>query len=644
MCGIAGMLAPRDGAPVIEEQLRSMCQALIPRGPDSDGYFVEAEVGLGIRRLAIIDLETGDQPFFNEDRSVVSVCNGEIYNYRALRARLESQGHQFRSQCDVEVIPHLYEERGVDFIAELNGQFAFALFDRRRRRLLLARDQVGIAPLFYTQVGDTLLFGSEIKSLLAHPGVRREVHLTGLDQILCFPGMVSPHTAFEGIYAVQPGHFISYDADPSFAKNGGQAGGGHDPRVFQTCYWDMTYPTEEESAAAQASSGYSDRDYVDRLEELLIEAVRLRLNADVPVGFYLSGGLDSSLIGALIKHCSNEQRHSFSIGFTEDAIDERSHQRMMVERLGSLHHETIFDWYHISDRLSDAVLRAESPLKETYNTCSLALSAAVREQGMKVVLTGEGADEMFAGYVGYRFDKERAEKAQDDWPDPEKMLEDQEREQLWGDPDFFYEKEQHAFRETRQALYSDAVNQGFHQMDALHSRPVRLDRLAGRHRVHKRSYLDFKLRLSDHLLADHGDRVAYAHSVEARYPILDLDVLEFAKQIPPHLKLNGWTEKYILKEIGRRHLPGAITDREKFSFVAPGSPFLLRQNVPWIQDLLSYERIRRQGYFNPDTVERLKKMYGREGFRLNVPFETDLLIVVITFGLFLDLFNLPDLN
>lgn len=620
MCGISGILAHDGQQPIDRDVLQAMTSAMHHRGPDSDGYHLAPGIGLGFRRLSIIDLHGGNQPFYSGDRQVVSVCNGEIYNYRELRKQLEDRGKHFISACDVEVLPHLYEEHGTDFIPRLNGQFAFALFDQRRRRLILARDHVGIAPLFYTRVDGQLLFASEIKALLRHPGVRRRVNLRGLDQILCFPGLVSPTTMFEGINALEPGHFLEIE-------------GEHERKVR---YWDMTYPREHEPQERR-----SEERWAEELEELLRDAVRLRLNADVPVGFYLSGGLDSSLIGALIRQCSGEKRHSFSIGFSEVDIDERRHQRLMAEFLGSIHHETVFDWSHIGASFRDAVYFAESPLKETYNTCSLALSRSVAEQGMKVVLTGEGADELFAGYVGYRFDAQRAGDA-DDWSDPERMLAAQHQQQLWGDANFFYEKDMYAFREVRQALYSEGLCARFGSFDCTERSPVDLSQLDGRHPVHKRSYLDFKLRLSDHLVADHGDRVAYANSVEARYPFLDPRVLDFAKRIPPSLKLNGLVEKYLLKRIAARHLPEAIVNREKFSFVAPGSPYLLQQNIPWLEDLLAPERIARQGYFNPDVVARLVRRYRQPGFKLNVPFESDLLIVVISFCLFLDLFELPD--
>lgn len=619
MCGIAGIFDLKGDASIDQELLEKMTEPLYHRGPDDAGYHVSDGVGLGFRRLSIIDLEGGNQPFYSHGRDVVSVCNGELYNFRDFRIALANKGVRFVSSCDVEILPHLYEHYGTDFIHDLNGQFAFAIFDKRERSLILARDHAGIAPLFYTRVGDQVIFASEIKAILQHPAVQRRVNLRGLDQILCFPGMVSPTTMFDGIKALKPGHYLKVNAH----------------EMHEVCYWDITYPREGE-----LDYSASEESYAEGLEDVLKKAVSLRLNADVPVGFYLSGGLDSSLIGALIKDLSPEQRHSFSIGFSQQEIDERRHQMMMVEQLGSIHHETVFDWQHISDAFRDAVYYAESPLKETYNTCSLALSRAVSQQNMKVVLTGEGADELLAGYVGYRFDAQRG--GEDAWDDPEAMLEAQEREQLWGDEDFFYEKNQYAFRDVRRALYSNSLNEALDDFDATQSQPVSHEALDGRHPIHKRSYLDFKLRLSDHLIADHGDRVAYANSVEARYPFLDPNVMDYVKTIPPHFKLNGMTEKYLLKKVARRYLPSAIIDREKFSFVAPGSPFLIQQNIPWINDLLSYDRIKAQGYFNPDTIERLKQQYSQPGFRLNVPFDSDLLIVVISFGLFLDLFNMPN--
>jgi len=289
------------------------------------------------------------------------------------------------------------------------------------------------------------------------------------------------------------------------------------------------------------------------------------------------------------------------------------------------------------------IYHSECPVKETYNTCSLALSAAAQSNGVRVVLNGEGADEMFAGYEGYRFDQFRIKNGRK-LDDLETMLEDEVREKLWGDKDLFYEKDQLAFRETKQALYSAQLNEAFEEFDCLNFPLVNTDRLRGRHFVHQRSYLDFKLRLAAHLIADHGDRMAMANSVEARYPFLDIDLIEFSRHIPPDLKLHGFTEKYVLRKVAEGLVPRSVTQRQKFGFHAPGSPYLLQQGVEWINDLLSYERIKRQGYFNPEVVERLKAKYSKPGFKLNLPLEDDFLIVVITFSLFCEIFNMPTLN
>lgn len=621
MCGIVGIFHPGAGAPVASALLSAMADTLRHRGPDDSGFFTGRGIGLGFRRLSIIDLTTGNQPMFSADGSVVSICNGEIYNYQELRRHLEARGHRFRTLSDTEVLPALYLEFGPDFVTRLNGQFAFALYDKRRRRLMLARDHVGIAPLFYTtEAGGAVVFGSEIKALLKHPGVSRRVDLTGLDQILTFPGPVSPHTVFAGISSLPPGHRLLIDA------------GG---RTLEP-YWDLDYPPLE-----QAETGRPLADCLEELDEALRRAVRYRLQADVPVGVYVSGGLDSSLIAALVGRLSPAvQRHSFSIGFTDHAIDERRYQRLMASRLGTLHHETEIGPAAICNRLHDIVVHAEAPLRESYDACSLILSGMVHDAGLKVVLTGEGADELFAGYVGYRLDRRRLAEEEDPL-DLEAMLEAQLRERLWGDPQFFYEKTYHAHGELKAVLYAAAVRERFGEFDCLARPPVDRAKLAGRHHIHKRSYLDFKLRMADHLLADHGDRVALANSVEARYPFLDIDVIDAVRRIPPSLMLHGDQEKYVLKQLARRYLPSEIVDRQKFSFVAPGSPELLRQKLPWVEDLLSYDRIKRQGYFDPDTVEHLKKTYRAPGFHVNQTFDDDLLMVVLTFGILLDAFHLP---
>jgi asparagine synthase (glutamine-hydrolysing) len=599
-----------------------MTETMVHRGPDSSGYFNERDVGLGFQRLCIIDPVGGDQPLYNEDESVVLVCNGEIYNYRELRKMLIQKGHAFRTNSDVEVILHLYEEEGTEFLNQLNGQFAFALYDRRKKRLLLARDHFGVNPLHFTVVDGTLVFASEVKAILEHPSVRREVDLTGLDQVFSFPGLISPRTMFKGIESLKSGHTLVVE----------------NSNVKITEYWDLDFPKIGELTYEQP-----EEKYVADLKQLFTQSIGYRLQADVPVGFYLSGGLDSSMIAAMIHQLGSDiDRHSFSITFGDASISESKHQNMMAEHVNSVHHDIRFGWSEIAERLRSMIYHCECPVKESYNTCSMALSEAAKNHGITVILTGEGADEMFAGYVGYRFDQFGLRNSQT--YDLETIMEEELRERLWGDKNLFYEIDQYAFRETKNALYSSGVNELYDDFECINFELVNKERLRDRHFIHQRSYLDFKLRLSDHLISDHGDRMALANSVEARYPFLDIDLVEFSKRVPPELKLNQFTEKYILKKVASGMVPQEIINREKFGFHAPGSPYLLQQNIEWINDLLSPELIKRQGYFNPATVERLRRQYMQPGFKVNLPFESDLLMIVLSFGIFLDLFKLPNFS
>jgi asparagine synthase (glutamine-hydrolysing) len=623
LCGITGVFDLRKRAAIDPAVLRSMADAIVHRGPDDATYTIVDSLGLGFKRLSIIDLAHGQQPFYNQDQSVVMICNGEIYNYKELRAELVSKGYKFKTHCDVEIVVHMYDEYGPGFVSRLNGQFAYCLYDKKTNELFLARDHFGICPAFYTVADGYFIFGSEIKAILKHPSVKRAVNLTALDQLFSFPGIVSPTTFFKDIISVKPGYFLKIK----------------DGEISHHQYWDLNYPTEAATEAPREESYY-----VDKIEELLIQSVKYRLNADVPVGFYLSGGLDSSLVGAVMKKVNPDfQYKSFSIGYPSAADsehDERRFQRLMAQSINSSHTEIEFDWLSVADKLKEAIYYSEGALKESYNTCSLALSAAVRENNVKVILSGEGSDEFFGGYVGYKFDSQR--RAKEDDKTLEEMLEDQMRHKLWGDPDFFYETNHVEFKETTQALYSDAVNKNYQSFECLGQLEINKDMLDGRHPFHKRSYLDLKLRLSDHLISDHADRVNYANSVEGRYPFLDINLIEFVKTIPPEVKLKGLVEKYILKEVGKKYIPSDITKRQKFSWIAPGSNQLLNNNIQWVDDMLSYDRIKRQGYFNPDAIERLKKRYRMENFKLNLPYDSDLLMIVLTFNIFLEVFEMPD--
>ena len=622
MCGFVGLYTPRNPSLADWHLLARMTEALAHRGPDDAACHRQPGLALGVRRLAIIDPAGGAQPIFNEDRSIVLVCNGEVLNHRALRAELQRRGHRFRADVDIEVLVHLYEEFGLSLFDRLEGQFALALYDTHRRVMLLARDPAGIAPLFYVWRANTLVFASEIKAILDHPLVERRVDLTGLDQVVTLPGPVSPHSLFAGVRSLAPGHYLLLrDGDP-----------------VERAYWDLDYPL-----AADIDGGAAAE--IDDLAERLRAAVGIRLLADVPVGLYLSGGLDSSLIAALASDIDRAdgaggRRHAFSIGFAVPEIDESGQQALVADNLGLLHHRYTFNAHDIEAGLRQAVWHAEAPLKESYNTCSLALSGLVRKSGLKVVLTGEGADELFGGYIGYRLDGART--AVDDCT-LDGALEREWRERLWGDAGFFYEKDYGAFDELKAALYAPPLAARLPDFACTGGCLVNPSQLRGRHPIHKRSYVDFKLRLADHLLADHGDRVGYANSVEARYPFLDRAVIDWVRNAPPEwLVRDGW-EKYPLRQVAAHYLPATIAKRRKFGFVAPSSAVLLQQRIEWVEDYLSLARIAAAGYFNAAAVERLKAQYRKPGFALTTTFDTDLLMIILTFEIFRDCFRISPL-
>jgi len=620
LCGICGAFSFSTGRPVSEANIGRMSRTIVHRGPDDDGLFVDGAVGLGFRRLSIVDLATGNQPIPNEDRTVWLICNGEIFNHGELRDELRARGHQFRTRSDAEVLLHLYEEMGERLLERINGQFAFALFDKTRNRLLLARDHFGVAPLFYTVVHDTFVFASEVKAILAYPGVERRVDMTGLDQILSLPGLVSPRTMFEGISSVPPGHRVIVDS------NG----------VDSKAYWDLVYPPEGESLETRCENSYREE-----LESTLMRSVRRRLQGEVRVGAYLSGGLDSSLVTAMMVANGANPVRTFSITFGDRMFDETKYQRIVADHVGCLHNQVDLGLEAIEGRLRSAIWHSECPIKESYNTASLTLSAAARDHDVPVVLSGEGADELFAGYIGYRFDAFRRQRGTGV---PLERREAELRRQLWGDETIFYENDLARHETERALLYAPMVRENFPAFEFARSGLVDTDRLKGIHHQHQRAYLDMKIRLGDHLVGDHGDRMLLANAVEGRFPFLDIEVADLARRMPPDMKLRNHVEKYILKEVGRSYLPDTIVDREKFAFNAPGSAYLIRQGTDWVEHMLSPETICRHGYFDPARIEALKRRSLDEEAAPGGGNENDVLMTVLTFGVFLELFDMPQLG
>jgi asparagine synthase (glutamine-hydrolysing) len=587
---------------------------------------VEEDIALGCCRLAIVDIAGGRQPMWNESRSILSVCNGEIFNHSELRSWLNKRGHALTSNCDVEVLPHLYEEDGAACVERLNGQFAFVIYDRQRRRLFAARDHFGVVPLFFAVVDGLFLFGSEIKALLQHPMIDREVNLTGLDQILCFPGLVSPHTMFAGINSLGSGHSVSVSR--------------HGVEIRE--YWDLDYPIESADDV-----DVDEQDIVDGVREHLRRAVSRRLMSDVPVGLYLSGGVDSAIVAAYARaEGPVDAPQSFGISFGGDEMCERRYQEYSWKHVGTTHHDISFGCADVLNNLQRVLYHTECPVRESYNTASLALSEAAKANGVSVVLTGQGADELFGGYIGYRFDSFYSHNPECRQPTDhdDERREGEIRRRLWGDPAFGYDRDYCGLERLKNRLYSKAVREALPRFDCLQSLGLRKDRLSGRHVFHKRSYLDFKLRLADHLLGDHGDRMAMANAVETRHPFLDIDLVNFVSRIPPQLQLKGMKEKYLLRLAAQPSVPRAIVNREKFGWFAYGSPHLLRRAEPAVRDVLSPTRVRRQGYFDPVMIEELLAKYAVNGFELQQPFEADLLLFALTFTEFVEIFELPWLS
>jgi len=376
MCGIAGLFDFQNGRKIELQCLRAMVQQIRHRGPDGTGIKLFNNVGLGHSRLSIIDLETGDQPIHNEDQTVWTVFNGEIFNYIELRESLLKKGHIFSTQSDTEVIVHLYEEYGFDFVKHLNGQFAIALYDERKNCLLLIRDRIGIAPLFYTQQDSRLYFASEVKSLLAAITSPPELNVNALDQIFNFWAPVSPETTFKNISEVSPGQML-------IIENG---------KLRINRYWDWEFPQD-----GMYLTG-SDDQLADELKELLIDATKIRLRSDVPVGAYLSGGLDSSTIVSLIHNYTDNPLRTFSIGFDEGSFDETNHQKTLIKKYNTKHSYLKCANTDISDEFVDTIWHTESPILRTAPVPMKKLSGLVKENNYKVVLTGEGADEVLGGY------------------------------------------------------------------------------------------------------------------------------------------------------------------------------------------------------------------------------------------------------
>lgn len=610
MCGIAGYVGDVDpgAAPGL---LGRMVATLSHRGPDGRGFHTGPGVGMAHARLSIIDLATGAQPIHNTGRDIWTVCNGEIFNYVELRERLQSQGHEFYTQSDTEVIVHLYERHGDRFVEHLNGQFAIALWDARRRRMVFARDRTGIRPLFLARSGGRTWFASEVKALLAVLPECASLRIDGLVEALTFWSAIDPGTVYEGVESLPPGCLLAVEADG---------------RESVTRYWDWTFPAACETTPGRHAGSLPDA--AAQLRELLVDAVRLQLRADVPVGAYLSGGLDSSALVALVRGFTDTPVRTFSLAFEDREFDESAEQQAMVRHLGTDHTTLLCGHDDIAEAFPRFVRHAEVPVLRTAAVPLMLLSAAVRRHGYKVVLTGEGADEVFAGYDLFKEAKVRRFWARQ----PASALRPRLLERLYpylrNSPvrnpafarAFFGQGMEHIDRgifahvprwtTSRRALamLAPALRASVAGWDPLAAYEATLPEAAcGWSPLARDQYVEAKSLLAGYLLSSQGDRVAMANSVEARYPYLDHRIVDFASRLPPSFKLRGLQEKFLLRRAIGDLLPPAIAARTKQPYRAPDSASFFKDGKPvdYVADLLGGDRIRAAGYFDPVAVGRL---------------------------------------
>jgi asparagine synthase (glutamine-hydrolysing) len=605
VCGIAGIVAPHKET-VAADCLADMIAAIAHRGPDGSDLHVEPGAGLAHARLSIIDLAGGRQPMTNEDGSIWIVFNGEIFNYIELRASLRRKGHCFRTESDTEVILHLYEDYGADAVRELNGQWAFAIWDARTRALLLSRDRLGVRPLFYTVTGGRLLFASEIKALFAHPGVARTLDPQGLDNIFTFWSTLAPRTAFKDVNELPPGMSLTW-----------QRG-----RLRDTTHWRPTFPVEAHDARPTS-------DWVEALGDALTRATDLRLRADVPVGALLSGGLDSSLVTTLAARARPVPPRTFSIAFDDPEFDESLYQRQVARALGADRRELRCSHADIVRVFPEVVWHAETPLLRTAPAPVYLLSRCVRDAGYKVVLTGEGADEVFGGYGIFKEAKIRRFWARDPASARRASLlarvypflpELQRQPQAFREAFFHAQPEDVAhpcfshlprWRLTSRLklFFSDALRASLHGYDSVADLTSRLPAEFMRwHELCRAQYLEMTQLLPGYILSSQGDRMAMAHGVEARFPFLDPSVVAFGASLPPALKLRRLDEKYLLKEFARTVVPTPVWRRQKQPYRAPGiKAFFNERAVDYVDQLLSPSQVARDGIFNPRAVALLVK-------------------------------------
>jgi asparagine synthase (glutamine-hydrolysing) len=586
-----------------------MSAMLRHRGPDADGVYTDEMAALAHTRLSIIDLSGGAQPMTNEDGSIWITFNGEIFNYLELRKELVQKGHILATRCDTEVILHLYEEEGEDCVRRLNGQWSFAIWDKPRRKLFVSRDRMGVRPLFYAADAEKFVFASEIKAIFAHPGVSRELDFEALDEIFTFWCTIPPRTAFRGIHELPPGHSL-------VLQNG---------NVKIERYWQLDFDTARNENVAES-------EYADQLRELLIDATRIRLRSDVPVGAYLSGGLDSTVTTALIRNFTDTPLKTFSVTFEDPAYDETPYQRDAVEFLHTDHQDVHCRAEDIADVFPDVIWHTEKPIVRTAPAPLMLLAKLVRQSGYKVVITGEGSDEVLGGYDIYKETKIRRF-----WQTyPHSSLRPLLLRRLYpymqnlqaqpeayrraffhignGEPGpFFSHLPRWEMTAKTKSFFSPEVKASLESCAAY--RRMEADLPPQFHNwgyFGKAQYLESAYLLPGYILSSQGDRMAMAHSVEGRFPFLDYRVVEFAARLSPSLKMKVLNEKYLLKRCAQNLIPRSILTRPKQPYRAPeGTCFFTGAPRDYVTDLLSPDRVRRSGIFDAAAVNKLVEKFRK---------------------------------
>ena len=602
MCGIAGFaghnqrLSTEERARVLDR----MCRVIRHRGPDDQGLMVTDDVALGMRRLSIIDLANGHQPMSGEDGSVSVVFNGEIYNYQELQRELEALGHRFQTHSDTETIVHAYEEYGSACVERLRGMFAFAIWDKHKRRLFIARDRAGKKPLYYTQTPQgTFIFGSELKSLLEHPETRREINTEALDAYLSFGYVPDPLSIFRGIYKLPPGHHLTLDGDRLSIKQ----------------YWDFSY-------IEPSPAGARDEDYMEELRRLLDEAVRVRLVSEVPLGAFLSGGIDSSTVVALMARHMDQPVKTFSIGFHEDSFNELKYARIAAKHFRTDHHEFIVT-PEICDVIDELAWHFDEPFADSSAIPTYMVSKLAREF-VTVVLSGDGGDELFAGYTRYMVDRKRSGFARLPRVLRRQLMQPLSRRLphgAWGrnylnnvalDPLERYRDSVSIFTSLNKlSLYTADFREGLRrdgstlpsfQDYAAHVKTGEpLDALL---------YIDSKTYLPGDILTK-VDRMSMAASLESRVPLLDHKLIEFVTRIPASMKMKGMETKHILKRAVRDFVPPEILDRPKQGFGVPLQKWINEQLRARIRETLTGQRARQRDYIDQRYVNILLDEHER---------------------------------